>query len=172
MIAVSLPVSAAAGAGIAVVVDRQRQRRTRRRRVGGVDVADRAGAVGVEQRVDLRQRARDGHRLVPLPLTTAPLVPAVTVSVPSVTDSVTVSTAAEASTSLTDSAVLEVQADLLGRAVARRRDRRHRRVVHRRDVDGRRVAAGQRAAGAGVAVVVDRQRQRRSWRVGVSVSSM
>ena len=40
--------------------------------------------------------------LVPLPLTTAPLMPAATVSVPSVTASVAVSTPPRLSTSLTD----------------------------------------------------------------------
>ena len=53
---------------------------------------------------------------VPLPLTPAPLVPAVTVSVPSVTDSVTVSEPPRPSTSLTDSPLF-----LRSRAAARSR---------------------------------------------------
>ena len=131
----------AAGAGVAVVVDRQRQRRASptacrccRRSVTVLR------GVGVQQRVDLRHGAGDGHRRRCRSWSpTAPLVPAVTVSVPSVTDSVTVIELEPASASLIDEAVvLEVERHLLGVRVAGRRDGRHRRVVDRRDVDGRR----------------------------------
>ena len=79
---------------------------------------------------------------VPLPLTmAAPLVPAAPVSVPSPTDSVTVSMPELPSTSLDRQAgVLQRQVGLLGRAVMRGRRDRRRRVVHRRDVDGRPMA--------------------------------
>ena len=77
-------------------------------------------------------------------VTTAPLLPAVTVSVPSVTASVTVMEPEPASTSLIDRPLfLSVERRLLGRRIARRRDRRHRRVVDGGDVDRRGVAGDQ-----------------------------
>ena len=83
----------------------KRQRRAGAGRVGVVDVAHRAGAIGAQQVVDLRHRAGDRHRRSAGVVTTAPLPPAVTVSVPSVTDSVTVIEPEAASTSLIDSPV-------------------------------------------------------------------
>ena len=81
---------------------------------------------------------------VPQLVTTAPLLPAVTVSVPSVTASVT-RHGAGAGIHVADRepVVLQVEGHLLGRRVARRRDGRDRRVVDGGDVDGRGVAGDQ-----------------------------
>ena len=49
--------------------------------------------------------------------------------------------------------ILEVERHLLGVAVRRRRDRRHRRIVDGGDVDGRRGGGDEIAARPGVAVV-------------------
>ena len=109
---------------------------------------------------------------VPELVTTAPLLPAVTVSVPSVTASVTLMEPEPASTSLIDRPVFfRRERRLLGRRVARRRDRRHRSVVDGGDVDGRGVAGDQVAAGAGVAVVVDWSASGSHVALGVSVVS-
>ena len=81
---------------------------------------------------------------VPESVTTAPLLPAVTVSVPSVTARVTVIEPEPASTSLIDRPLFfRREGRLLGRRVARRRDGRHRGVVDGGDVDGRGVAGDQ-----------------------------
>ena len=109
---------------------------------------------------------------VPLPPTVAPLVQAVTVSVPlGHRQRRRLGAAAAVDIAHRQPVVLKIEALLLGaRAVARRRDRRHRRVVHRREVEaGRRVTAVSGPAGAGIAVVVDRQRQRRARRRRVGV---
>ena len=150
-----------ARAGIAVVVDRQRQGGRGARIVGVVDIVDR-----VEDRVDLRQCACDGHRLASIVLDRHA---ASRHRQRSFGHRQRRRLGAAAAVDIAHRYTGEVQALLLGRAVARRRDRRHRRVVHRREVDGRRVTARQRPAGAGIAVVVDRQRQRRARRRRVGV---
>ena len=142
MVAVSLAVRLPA-AGIAVVVDRKRQRRAGAGVVGVVVVDHRRGDVGVEQRVDLSDRAADRHRRGA-----------------AIADSRAAAArgyrqdpfrhrqghglaARRAAVNVADrqSIVLEGEIDLLGRTVGRWRDGRDRRVIHR--IDG--LANGDRA---------------------------
>ena len=99
--------------------------------------------------------------LVPLLFTVAPLPPAVTFRTPSPTDSVTVSEPAVA-VDVADRkpVVLQVETDVLGHRIARRRDRRERRIVDLGDVEDGGVG-GRKIAAAGIAVIVDGERQAR-----------
>ena len=126
-----------------------------------VDVAHRAGRVGVEQVVDLRHGAGDGHRrraAVRHHRTAGPGGD----GEGALGDGEGHGHRRRAGIGVADGEAVVLQADggLLGRRVAHRRDGRHRRVVHGRDGDGGGVDGDEAAAAAGVAVVVDGQGQR------------
>ena len=100
---------------------------------------------------------------VPVPEMVAPESPAVAAMVPSPTESVTDIEPEPASTSEIERPVpFKRERHCLRSRRTRRRDDGARRVVDGRDVDGRGVLRGERAA-AGVAVVVDGEGQRGRW---------
>ena len=125
--------------GIAVVVHRQDQCRAGGRRIAVVDIAHGAGRVGFEQRVDLRHRAADRHRRAVVVGNQGPAA-ARRHRQRALAHRQRHRHRAATGIDIADRqpGVLQLQGDLLGRAIGTVRIRRHRRVVHSRQVHGRR----------------------------------
>ena len=163
IVAVSLA-SQVAAAGIAVVIDRERQRRAGRRIVGAVGVADGRRAIGGEQRIDLRNRAGDGHR------TGAAIrhncaAAACRHRERAFGHRQGDGHAARIGVAVADRQALGLQVErgLLGRVEAGRRDDRGRAVVDRRDADRNGLGVGR--AGA----VIDRDVDRAGGQIRINV---